>query len=402
MLRATSIAVFLSAGLFAQTPSGPGGAVPGGRGRGRGPVGPQVTSPEVLPDHRVTFRILASKAETVGIRGGDIPQLAGGGRGAAPNPGPTFTKGENGVWEATIGPINPGAYRYTFTVNGVAVVDPRNPHISESNTNVWSLVYIPGADFMDEKQVPHGAVASVDYYSTALGKFRRMHVYTPPGYEASGSQKYPVFYLLHGAGDCDESWTSVGRAGFILDNLIAEKKAKPMIVVMPAGHTSQTQGFGGGRGAAAGGPPPRDEFSEDFMTGIMPYVEKNYRTINDRPHRAIAGLSMGGSQTLNLAFSHLDKFAYIGVYSSGILGGGGAEAWEKAHATDLDSASLKKGTKLVWFRTGVDDSLITNSKATVELLKKHGFDATFKESEGAHTWINWRNYLDEFAPQLFQ
>ena len=176
-----------------------------------------------------------------------------------------------------------------------------------------------------------------------------------------------------------------------------------MIVVMPAGHTSQTQGFGGGgRGAAAGGAPPRDEFQEDFATDIMPYVEKNYRTINDRPHRAIAGLSMGGSQTLNMAFSHLDKFAYIGVFSSGILGGGGAEAWEKAHAADLDNASLKKGTKLVWFRTGVDDGLITNSKATVELLKKHGFDATFKESEGAHTWINWRNYLNEFAPQLVQ
>jgi len=403
IIRTTLMTVVLSAGMLAQAPSGPGAAAPGAGGRGRGPAGPQVTSPEVLPDNRVTFRILAPDAEKVGLRGGDIPQLAGGGRGAAPNPGPAFTKGENGVWEATIGPINPGAYRYTFTVNGVAVIDPRNPHVSESNTNVWSLVYIPGADFMDEKQVPHGAVASVNYYSTALSKFRRMHVYTPPGYEASGSQKYPVFYLLHGAGDCDESWTSVGRAGFILDNLIAEKKAKPMIVVMPAGHTSQTQGFGaGGRGAAAGGPPPRDEFSEDFMTDIMPYVEKNYRTINDRPHRAIAGLSMGGSQTLNLAFSHLDKFAYIGVYSSGILGGGGAEAWEKAHAADLDNASLKKGTKLVWFRTGVDDSLIANSKATVEMLKKHGFDATFKESEGAHTWINWRNYLNEFAPQLFQ
>ncbi len=133
----------------------------------------------------------------------------------------------------------------------------------------------------------------------------------------------------------------------------------------------------------------------------MPYIEKNYRTMNDRAHRAIAGLSMGGSQTLNIGFSHLDRFAYIGVFSSGILGGGGAEAWEKSHAADLDNAALKKGLKVVWFSTGKDDSLIANSKATVELLKKHGFDAAFQESAGAHTWINWRDYLMEFAPRLF-
>jgi enterochelin esterase-like enzyme len=393
MTRTTLLATALFATqAFAQAPAAPG----------RGPQAPQVTSPEVLPDHRVTFRILAPKAETVSLRGGDIPQLAGGGRGAPPNPGPTFTKGENGVWEATVGPIAPGAYRYTFTVNGVAVMDPRNPAISESNTNSWSLLTIPGADFMDTKQVPHGAVASVTYYSSALGRFRRMHVYTPAGYELGGSQKYPVFYLLHGAGDSDEAWTSVGRAGFILDNLIADKKAKPMIVVMPAGHTSQTQT--GGRGAApvTGAPPPRDEFFEDFVGDLMPYVEKNYRTTADRAHRAIAGLSMGGSQTLNIAFSHLDKFSYVGVFSSGILGGGGADVWEKNHVADLDNAGLKKGVKTVWFSTGADDSLIPNSKATVDLLKKHGFDATFRDSPGGHTWINWRNYLNEFTPLLFQ
>lgn len=371
-------------------------------GRGRGPQGPQVTSPEILPDHRVTFRLLAPKADTVGIRGSDIPQLAGGGRGAPPNPGPEFTKGENGVWEATLGPINPGAYRYTFTVNGVAVMDPRNPAVSESNSNSWSLLVIPGADFMDVKKVPHGAVASVTYYSNALNKFRRMHIYTPPGYEVGGARKYPVFYLLHGAGDSDDSWTSAGRANLILDNLIADKKAKPMIVVMPAGHTSQTQGGGRGSVSPAGGPPSRDEFFEDFTGDIMPYVEKNYRTMNDRAHRAIAGLSMGGSQTLNIGFSKLDKFAYIGVFSSGILGGGGPEVWEKNHAANLDNGSLKKGLRTVWFSTGVDDGLITNSRATVELLKKHGFDAAFKESPGAHTWINWRNYLNEFTPLLFQ
>ncbi len=363
---------------------------------GRGPQGPQVVSPEVLPDRRVTFRILAPQAQNVRLAGSDIP---GNGQGAP------LTKGENGVWEVTMGPIDPGAYRYNFNVDGVPVIDPRSSSISESNTNVWSLVYVPGADFMDTNNVPRGAVASVTYYSTALGRFRRMHVYTPPGYETD-RQKYPVFYLLHGAGDCDEAWTSVGRAGFILDNLLAARKAKPMIIVMPAGHTSAMTFGGRGAARAAGGAPavaPRDEFLEDFVTDIMPYAEKHYRVLTDRAHRAIAGLSMGGSQTLNIAFSHLDKFAYIGVFSSGAsLGGANAGDWEKNHAAMLDNASLKKGLKLLWFSTGSEDMLIANSKATVSMLQKHGFDALFKESPGAHTWINWRNYLNEFAPQLFR
>jgi enterochelin esterase-like enzyme len=398
ILAAACLAAALAPALYPQAPAAPPNpAQPAAAGRaGRGPQGPQVVSPEVLPDRRITFRLVAADATTASLRGSDIPGL---GQTKA------MTKGANGVWEVTIGPIDPGAYRYTFVVNGVAVVDPRNPSVSESNTNVWSMVFVPGAEFMDTAKVPHGAVASVTYYSTALGRFRRMHVYTPPGYETN-QQKYPVFYLLHGASDCDDSWTSVGRAGFILDNLIAAKKAKPMIVAMPAGHTSAaTFGGRGAAPAAAGAAPaaaPRDEFFDDFVNDIMPYVEKNYRTIADRPHRAIAGLSMGGGQTLNAAFSHLEKFAYIGVFSSGIMGGGGAGGWEKTHLPNLDNPALKKGVKLVWFSTGVDDGLIANSKSTVELLKKHGFEPVFKESPGGHTWINWRNYLNTFAPQLFQ
>jgi len=256
---------------------------------------------------------------------------------------------------------------------------------------------------MDETKVPHGAVAAVHYYSTALGKFRRMHVYTPPGYE-NNQRKYPVFYLLHGSGDCDEAWTSVGRAGFILDNLIAAGKAKPMIVAMPAGHTSAAA-FGG-RGAAAAGAaaaPARDEFYEDFTTDAMPYIEQHYGVLAGRGNRAIAGLSMGGSQTLDVAFRNLGKFAYVGVFSSGAMGMSGGTDWEKNHAADLDNASLKKGLKLLWFSTGVEDGLMDRStKPTVEMLKKHGFTVVFQESPGAHTWINWRNYLNEFAPQLFR
>jgi enterochelin esterase family protein len=354
-----------------------------------------VVSPVVAPDRHITFRILAPQAQKVELIASDIIELA--------QTPAQFTRNAEGVWEAITGPIDPGAYRYTFAVDGVAVMDPRNPLVSESNNNAWSLVYVPGADFMDETKVPHGAVAAVHYYSTALGKFRRMHVYTPPGYE-NNQKKYPVFYLLHGSGDCDEAWTSVGRAGFILDNLIAAGKAKPMIVAMPAGHTSAAT-FGG-RGAAAAGAaaaPARDEFYEDFTTDAMPYIEKHYRVLAGRPNRAIAGLSMGGGQTLNAAFRNLGKFAYVGVFSSGAMGMDGGTDWEKDHAADLDNASLKKGLKLLWFSTGVEDGLMDRStKPTVEMLKKHGFNVVFKESPGAHTWINWRNYLNEFAPQLFR
>ena len=386
----------------APTPA-PAPATPGGRG-GQAAQAPVFTSPEILPDRRIAFRLFAPEATSVALRGGDIPAPA---RADA-----QFTKGPNGVWEMTSGVVEPGAYRYVFVVNGVGVIDPRNTAISESNTTTWSVATVPGSDVMDTKNVPHGAVASVYYQSSALGRTRRMHVYTPPGYEL-GKDKDPVFYLLHGSGDCDDSWTSVGRANFILDNLIASNKAKPMIVVMPAGHTSAT---GGGRGAAAaGGAPPRDEFAEDFLKDLMPYIEKNYRVVADRAHRAIAGLSMGGSQTLNIGVPNLEKFAYIGVYSSGLLGGGrgrGAApdagpappfgaAWEKQHLAVLDNAAAKKGLKVLWFATGVEDGLMPNTKSTVELLKKHGFAPVMKESPGGHTWLNWRSYLIEFVPQLF-
>jgi enterochelin esterase-like enzyme len=288
-------------------------------------------------------------------------------------------------------------------MDGVSVIDPRNPVTSESNSNTWSLVYVPGSDFIDTKDVPHGAVAEVTYYSKALKRFRRMHVYTPPGYE-SGKGKYPVFYLLHGAFDCDDSWTTVGRAGFILDNLIADKKAEPMVVVMPAGHTGSF---------TFGQPLPKiDPFIEDFVHDIMPYVEKSYRVYTDRKNRAIAGLSMGGGHTLTLLVSHMDKFGYAGVFSSGVfelMGTRGRNpdpnsgpTWEQRYAETLKNVELKKELKLLWFATGKEDFLIETTRSTVELLRKYGFRIFYKETKGGHTWINWRNYLNEFAPLLFK
>lgn len=404
LMMATSVAA-QSPG--AQTPAAPAPAAPASaaQGQGRGSAAPDFVSAEVGGDRRLTFRIYAPNAQAIRLSAGDIPGVG---------QGTQLTKQSTGVWEVTVGPVEPGAYRYNFNVDGVATIDPRSPFVSESNNNVWSLVTVPGSPVMDTKNVPHGAVAAVTYYSTALGTFRRMHVYTPPGYETN-TNKYPVFYLLHGAGDSDDAWTSVGRANTILDNLIADGKARPMIVVMPAGHTRRGPGGTGGRAGT-------EEFVKDFTTDVMPYVEKHYRVLTDRANTAIAGLSMGGNHTLQVAFPRLNRFAYIGVYSAGLLGafpgtGGGragaaapssatppatASDWETANARMLDDASLKKGLKLLWFATGKDDRLITTTAATVDLLKKHGFSPVFKETPGGHTWLNWRAYLIEFAPQLFQ
>jgi enterochelin esterase family protein len=252
---------------------------------------------------------------------------------------------------------------------------------------------------MDVQDVPHGAISQVTYWSSVLKRFRRLHVYTPPGYE-SGEGKYPIFYLLHGAFDSDASWSSVGRAGFILDNLIAAGKAKPMVIVMPHGHT----------GPFRFGTPFSGEFEKEFETDIMPQVEKRYRVYTDRPHRAMAGLSMGGAHTLNIGIPHLDKFGYLGVYSSGIFGIAGGPArnqpqgpsFEEKNQASLEDSKLKEGLKLLWFATGKDDFLVGTTRATVALFKKHQFKVVYNETDGAHTWDKWREYLHEFAPLLFQ
>jgi enterochelin esterase family protein len=356
----------------------------------KGPKGPVFVSPDVKEDRSVAFRLHAPKATAVGLMAGDIP-------GGGPR---TLKKGDNDVWELTLEKVDPGTYRYLFMVDGVPTADPRNQAVSQSNGNVWSVVHVPGADFMDRKEMLHGAVARVYYHSSALGRDRRMHVYTPPGYETSG-EKYPVLYLLHGAGDSDDSWTSVGRANFILDNLIAAGKAKPMLVVMPAGHTGPFSWNLPTAPAKGGGPAGNARFEDDFTKDIQPYVEKNYRVLADRTHRAIAGLSMGGAQTLNLFADRPKDFGYAGVFSSAVIFGKATD-WEKQHETNLDDKAAKEGLKLVWFATGKDDFLMGRTKETVELFKKHGFAPEFQETTGGHTWINWRKYLNEFAPRLFQ
>ena len=364
--------------VFALAAADPATAQPPGKGP------PPYTSPEVK-DGKVTFRLRAPRAEKVGLTSSDIP----GGQGPR-----AMKKGDGDLWEVTLD-VAPGTYRYRIDVDGVPVVDPRNPAVSESFGSAWSVVRVPGAAFMDTADVPHGAVAAVTYHSKTVGRPRRAHVYTPPGYEA-GADKYPVLYLLHGAGDSDDSWTSVGRAHDILDNLIAAKKAVPMVVVMPAGHDGK---FAFGRPM---GDAPGARFEDDFERDLRPHVEQRYRVKTGRADRAVAGLSMGGLQTLNVFASRPADYSAVGVFSSGVFGNKEAqEAWAKQHSEAL-SAAAKDGPKVLWFATGTDDFVLNSTRGTVELLKKLELKPEYKETEGGHTWINWQRYLNEFAPKLFK
>lgn len=345
-----------------------------------------VVSPEI-DGNAVTFRIAAPEARSVALASpGDMPSVPFG-------QGLAMKREPDGVWSVTVDDVPAGAYRYSFDVDGVTVLDPANRHTSESNRNAWSLYAMPGSDTMDMRGVPHGAVAEVHYFSQVLGRDRRMHVYTPPGYE-SGERAYPVFYLLHGAMDSDDSWTTVGRANAILDNMIAAGRAEEMIVVMPDGHTGPfVRGVSG---------LPLDEFAREFATDIRREVERRYRVARGRSNTAIAGLSMGGAQTLEIAARALTDYGYVGVFSSGVFGVNDNDDWESQHRAVLEDSKARDGLALVWFSTGRDDFLLGTTEATVGMLRGHGFDVEYVESAGGHTWTNWRDYLQTFAARLFR
>ncbi|WP_420150645.1 esterase [Spirosoma sp.] len=346
-------------------------------------------SPKVLDDKRVVIQIYAPKATDVMV-GGDF---------ASGKPMP-LTKNDQGVWSVTLGPLKPDYYTYTLSVDGVRTMDPKNPVIKQGISSLENVMAVPGPEtaFEDNRAVPHGEVREVWYSSNTLGMMRRMHVYTPPGYE-KGNTKYPVFYLLHGGGDDDSGWNSVGRAGFILDNLIAAGKAKPMIVVMPNGSMPMP--------ATSGMPDMnmmnrmRDLFASELLKDVMPFAEKNYRILTNAENRAIAGLSMGGFQTLDVTLTRPELFNYVGVFSSGFFGASADEADTK-YAKVLNDPNFNKGKKLFWVGIGKEDFVMESNKKTLSLLDKHNIKYQYKETEGGHTWINWRQYLNEYAPLLFR
>ena len=356
-------------------------------------------SPEVQADHRVTFRIYAPKATEVTVRG-DWMQT--------PEP-VKLTKDDKGVWSATVGPLTPDCYSYTITVDGVKTLDPKNAEIKQGYASLDNMFFLPGeeAEFEANRPVPHGEIRKVWYQSSTLGTQRRMHIYTPPGYDQS-TDRYPVFYLLHGGGDEDSGWSTIGRAGFILDNLLADKKVKPMLVVMPNGMMPRPanlprfeRGTTPTPEAAAAMAKFQELFPNELLRDIVPLVEKNYRVMPGRDNRAIAGLSMGGGQTLAVVTGHPDEFAYVGVWSAGIFGN--TADFEKRNATFLDNADkVNKQVKLFSISVGDKDFLVDRSKALAELLNKRGIKNELHMSGGGHTWINWRHYLNEFAPKLFR
>jgi len=396
------IAALLSAALFAQTPQRP-----------------RIVSPEIQPDHKVTFRLLAPKATEVTLSGSweqgtNLP----------------MTKDEQGVWSTTIGPLGEQLWGYWFTVDGVKVLDPSNGELQRDGSRYDNLLMIsgPGSDWWDFKNVPHGTVQAVWYASPILKhERRRVMVYTPPGYEAS-TAKYPVLYLLHGGGGDEEAWLGMGRAAIILDNLIAAGKTKPMIVVMPNGNAPQsvTQGYAYGptparsmvvapappplqaqaraQAPAAGAPPTpaarppqpyEGSYPQSLVEEIIPFVEKTFRAIPQKDSRAIAGLSMGGGHTVTATNNNPGKFGWIAVWSAG---------GRTADETFLKQlAALKEsGVKHYWIGVGTTDFALKGSEALNEAVKQAGFATSYHTMPGAHYWFIWRQFLGEFSQMLFR
>lgn len=338
-----------------------------------------IISPEIHPDRRVTFRMRAPRAHSV--------SLMCSGVGTQP-----MVKDRMGVWALTVGPLSPGLHSYYFDLDGVVVVDPGNSFIHVSAPAV-SMVEIPadGPSIWDNQPVPHGRVQMHWYTSRALGTDRRMHVYTPPEYSESGS--YPVLYLLHGWGNTDEGWTYLGNAHFILDNLIAQGKAEPMVIVMPYGHTFDPF-FGDVT-------QPPSSFLPDverhLLEDVIPITEASYAVKTDREHRAIAGLSMGGGQTLGVGLAHLDLFSYIGAFSTGV--------WQPAQIMSrltVDADKANDLLKLLWLSCGRQDGLFPTSRGIHDLATQRGIKHIWRETDGEHTWQIWREYLSELLPLLFK
>lgn len=343
-------------------------------------MAPPVVSPDIQQDRRVTFRLRAPKASEVIVAG----QWANG-RAA-------MSKDTNGVWSVTSGPIEAGVWEYSFQVDGLAMIDPGNPAIKPMRQPRTSILHLPGQPPLlhDFQAVPHGAVRLHTYHSKALARIRELAVYTPPGYDRRSETRFPTLYLQHGAGDNHATWTVHGKAHWIMDNLIDQKRAQPMVIVMMDGHAaSSSSGMGGFQNNTA-------LFERDLIEDVMPFVEANYRVKTDAASRAIVGLSMGGGQSLTVGLNHLDRFAWVGGFSSAVPS---SEAIDSA-LKDPPAADQK--LKLLWIGCGKEDFLLKRNEEFIALLKEKNLKHDWRLSDGGHSWPVWRIYLAEFAPKLFQ
>jgi len=338
-------------------------------------------SPDVHPDRRVTFRVRATNAAEVTLFGDWM----------VPETKQVMRRNEQGVWSATVGPLEPGLAIYTFTIDGITTPDPVNPRIKLRARTSASLVDVPGQppEFWEARDVSHGKVEVNWEKSRVTGDTRAYYVYTPPGYKPSEWKRYPVLYLLHGNNDTAAGWTDVGKANFILDNLIAEKRAVPMIIAMPWGHA-----------VPYGGPQSNNTAMVEryLIEEVMPQVEKKYRVARGRENCAIVGLSMGGGHALHIGLSHLDHFSAVAAFSSAVPRD--FEARFKPLLEHPDTTNKK--LKLLWIGCGRQDSAFERNQKLSELLTAHKVRNTFHPTEGLHNFAIWRRYLVEVAPLLFQ
>ncbi len=366
-----------------------------------------VVSPERAADNSVTFRIKAPGASEVKLTGNWMP-VAPDGNGGFAQEMVSLEKGAEGVWSATIPSMEPELYAYAFMVDGVRTLDPANKHIvRDGRFSTASVLYVPGpaSDLYWARTGPKGSVHEVWYESPTLGLTRRMFVYTPPGYEKSNAS-FPVLYLLHGGGGDEEAWPSLGTAANILDNLINAGKAQPMLVVMTNGNPDQAAAFTvsppmAGPSQGAGG-MANMMFEKSLVNDVIPYIEANYQVKAGKENRALTGLSMGGLQTMNTTFENPELFDYIGVMSMGFadlsrFGINIDHSKREAQIRALKAAA----PKLYWIACGKDDFLYESVVTMRTKLDELGFPYTYRESPGGHTWANWRIYLSEFAPMLF-
>jgi enterochelin esterase-like enzyme len=366
-LRFLALAILLSThALFAADAPATNAPV---RRRAEAPI----RSPEIADDRMVTFRLRASKATEVILQGqwkdGRVP----------------MTIVTNDIWSATVGPVEPGIWEYSFNVDGLTMIDPGNPWIKPQREPRSSILHIIGdpANIWDFQDVPHGVVHSHTYRSQSVGRLRELAVYVPPGYDKA-SKKYPLLVLQHGSGDNQATWVTHGKAHWIIDNLIAQKKAEPMVVVMMDGHAG-TPGLGGNN---------TEMFEKDLLNDVLPFIEQNYRIKKGPENRGIVGLSMGGGQSLTVGLNHLDQFAWVGGFSSATPN---KEMVEKT----LNDPATNKKLKLIWIGCGKDDFLLKRNEEFIALLVDHKIRHEWELTPGNHSWPIWRDYLAMLAPKLF-
>lgn len=354
------------------------------------PAPPPVVSPEVHPDGRITFRLRAPHAQEVSVGRSGAERLA-------------LTRDDQGVWSATTAVLSPDIYQYTFSVDGQSRLDPTNTWVAPNLLNMSNMVRVPGPASgdghlpWDVADVPHGQLHRHFYKSARVGDQRDYYVYTPPGYDATRAQRYPVLYLLHGFSDDASGWTAVGQAHVILDNLIAEKKATPMLVVM-------TLGYGAPEIVSRGPRPPgigrrnMDGYRDALFAEVIPAVERAYHVDARRDTRAIAGLSMGGAESLYVGLNAIDRFAWVAAFSAGGLGQPSEVPAMFPALTAAEGARLR----LLWIACGTEDRLIEANRQFRAFLKERGVTHEAVETPGAHTWTVWRRNLAVLAPRLFR